>query len=70
MQCNAMQEGSYGYLSQLDVLTHEDGDLRDICGGRSTVSVGERPENKAQTELNSTPFHWSLSSLTATAAGG
>lgn len=28
-------------------------------------SVGKRPENKAQSTLSSTPFHWSLSSLSA-----
>lgn len=57
------------YLSQLDLLTHEDEDRCGIGGPHGSVSVGVKPENKAQAELSSSPFHWSLSSLSTTAAG-
>lgn len=43
-----------GYLSQLDLLTHEN---EDLCVGHGPVSVGVKPENKAQAELCNTPFH-------------
>lgn len=58
------------YLCQLDPLTHEDGDLRCQWWKCGSVSVGVRAGNKAETELCNTPFHWSLSSLSATATGG
>lgn len=45
------------YLSQLDLLTHEDEDLCGVGGGHGSVSVGVKPENKAQTEQCNTPFH-------------
>ena len=51
------QKFKQSYLSELDSLAHEDGDLCGVGGGRVSVSVGERPENKTQTELSSTPFH-------------
>lgn len=58
------------YLCQLDPLTHEDGDLWCQWWKCGSVSVGARAGNKAETELCNTPFHWSLSSLSATATGG
>lgn len=45
------------YLSQLDLITHEDEDLCGVGGGCGSISVVERLENKAQTELSNTPFH-------------
>lgn len=45
------------YASEFNSLTHEDGDLCGVGGVRVCVSVGDRPENKAQTELSNTPFH-------------
>lgn len=70
MQLLRPQRFLQSFLSQLDLLTHDNEDLCSVGGGRSSVSVGARPENKAQTELSNTPFHWSLSSLSASAAGG
>lgn len=61
IQLNASDTTGYGCqsykLSQLGLLTHEVGDLCVADGGRDSVSVGARPENKAQTELSNTPFH-------------
>lgn len=66
-QLVCVQKLLQGYPSQLDLLTHEN---EDLCGGHGSVSAGAKPENKAQAELCNTPFHWSLSSLSATATGG
>ncbi len=57
------------YLSQLDLLTHENEYLCGVGCGCGAIWVGERPKNKSQTELSNTPFHWSLSCLSATAGG-
>lgn len=45
------------YLSQLDLLTHEDEDICGIGGRHGSVSMGVKPENKAQAEPSSSPFH-------------
>lgn len=46
---------SYG--SEFNSLTHKGRDLCGIGGVHVCVSVGDRPENNAQTELSNTPFH-------------
>lgn len=44
-------------FSRFDLFTQEHGHICAVGGGHVADAVGERPENKAQTELSNTPFH-------------